>query len=175
MRIILPVMLIFMLLVLVIPGYAMIESAHHFDNLFHIALSLLTFSVLCMAGAQALLLAVQERLLRGRPRGGFLHQLPPLEVMESLLFKMIIAGFVLLSVLLGTSFYFFHAVLWTNQWLIHKTMLVLLAWVIFAVLLLGRYLRGWRGRKAIYGTLWGVLLLVVVYFGSKLMLQRLLG
>ena len=49
------------------------------------------------------------------------------------------------------------------------TVIVVVAWVIIGLLLLGRYLWGWRGRKAIYCTFSGVLLLLIVYFGSKLM------
>ncbi len=139
--------------------------------LLHVLLSGITFAVLVIAGFQAVLLAIQERWLRFASNGHFIQKLPPLITMEKLLFRTIIVGFVLLSVLLVTSFYAFHDLLWHNRLLLQKTILVLVAWVIFAVLLLGRFAWGWRGRKAIYGTFFGVLLLIVIYFGSQLMLE----
>jgi ABC-type uncharacterized transport system permease subunit len=139
--------------------------------LFHLILAVLTSAVLIMAGFQAVLLAVQERWLRFRPDARFVQKLPPLMVMEKLLFRTILVGFVLLTVMLASSLYVFHAELWHNVLLLPKTILALSAWVIFAVLLLGRYFLGWRGRKAIYGTLAGVLLLLIVYLGSQLLLM----
>ena len=57
--------------------------------------------------------------------------------------------------------------------LLQKTCLVLIAWFIFALLLFGRKQWGWRGRRAIYWTLCGVILLAVIYFGSRLLMQGL--
>lgn len=136
----------------------------------HIVLSIITSIVLCLAGFVALILAIQERLVRTRPGSAFIRRLPPLISMEKLLFQIIIVGFVLLNFLLITSIYYFHQWLMDNRLLWQKMILVFLAWVIFAALLGGRYFWGWRGRKAIYGTLCGVLLLIVVYFGSRLIL-----
>jgi ABC-type uncharacterized transport system permease subunit len=50
-----------------------------------------------------------------------------------------------------------------------------IAWVIFAVLLVGRRLYGWRGRVAVRLTLAGFVFLVLAYFGSKFVLEVLLG
>ena len=60
------------------------------------------------------------------------------------------------------------------QHLVHKTVLSLLAWVIFAILLWGRWSRGWRGRKAIRWTLGGFFTLMLAYFGTKLVLELIL-
>lgn len=137
----------------------------------HIVLSIITSVVLCLAGFVALILAIQERFVRTRPGSAFIRNLPPLITMEKLLFQIIIVGFVLLNFLLITSIYYFHQWLMDNRLLWQKMVLVFLAWIIFAALLAGRYFWGWRGRKAIYGTLCGVLLLIVVYFGSRLILE----
>ncbi len=165
-----PLAAISIVLVLFFPGHYIIDTVEQPDTLFHILLSILTFCVLCVAGLLALLLAVQEYLLRYKKLTGLLQKLLPLETMEVLLFQVVGLGFVLLSVLLVTSVYFYHAMLFQHILLMQKTLLVVLAWVIFAVLLIGRYRWGWRHRKAIYFTLIGVLLLFVVYFGSKFIL-----
>ena len=138
--------------------------------LFHILLGVLTFCVLCFAGLLAILLAIQEYCLRCKKLMRLMSQLPALESMENLLFQIIRWGFILLTLVLFTSFYFYHATLFAKKYLVQKTMLATTAWFVFAWLLLGRYLQGWSGRKAIYGTLFAVFLLVVSYYGSQYVL-----
>ncbi len=138
----------------------------------HILFSVLAYSLFALAAVQALLLAVQDRHLRNRHPGGFIRALPPLEVMEQLLFQMIATGFVLLSAALLTGILFLEDVF--AQHLVHKTTLSIAAWSIFGILLWGRGKFGWRGRKAIRWTLGGFLLLLLAYFGSKLVLEIIL-
>lgn len=163
-----PVAIVSIVLVLSFPSQFIMTTTANPGELFHIILSIVTFAILCVAGFQAFLLALQERTLRLNPEREFIHRLPPLVTMEKLLFQIITAGFVFLSILLVTSIYYFHAQLLQNILVFQKTTLVVFAWMIFAMLLSGRYLWGWRGRKAVYCTLYGVLLLLIVYFGSKL-------
>ncbi len=139
----------------------------------HILLSILAYSLLALAAVQAMLLAIQDRHLRNRHPGGFIRALPPLETMERLLFHMIGLGFILLSLSLLSGFLYLENML--SQHLVHKTVLSVIAWVVFAVLLSGRWRFGWRGRKAIYWTLAGFVLLMTAYLGSKLVLELILG
>ncbi len=168
-----PVAAISILLVLGFPHADIINTAAKPDTLFHILLSIVTFCVLCVAGLLAILLAVQDYVLRQKQGSWMIEKMPPLESLEKLLFQVISLGFVLLSVVMVTSMYFYHELLWNSRVLLQKTILVGAAWSIFAVLLLGRYCWRWRGRRAIYGTLGGVLLLFLAYFGSKLVLESL--
>ena len=164
-----PVAVLSILLVLGFPGRFMITANAKPHELVHIVLSIITSAVLSLAGLQAIVLALQEYMVRVRPGARFIRHLPPLVDMEKLLFQTILSGFVLLSLLSVVSVYYFHHILMRNSMIFQKTVLVMWAWVIFATLLLGRALWGWRGRKAVYGTLCGVLLLVFVYFGSQLL------
>jgi ABC-type uncharacterized transport system permease subunit len=61
------------------------------------------------------------------------------------------------------------------QHLAHKTILSILAWLVFAILLAGRWLAGWRGRTAIRWTLGGFISLMLAYFGSKFVLEVILA
>ncbi len=131
---------------------------------FHILTAVAAFSVLGMAALQTVLLRIQEGLLRRNYAGTLIQKLPPLETMERLLFQMIGLGFFLLTVVLCSSLYFFHHLLAPP--LLQKTILVIIIWCIFAVLLAGRCFFGWRGRKIVYYTFSGFILLTVVYFGS---------
>lgn len=139
----------------------------------HVLLSVAAYSVLGLATAQALVLSVQEHHLRTHQPGAFLRMLPPLQSMESLLFQLLGCGFVLLSLALATGWLFVEDLF--AQSLVHKTSLSVLAWVIFGVLLVGRWSAGWRGQTAIRWTLGGFATLALAYFGSKLVLELILA
>ncbi len=139
----------------------------------HIVLSVLAYSLLALASLQALVLAFQDYQLRNRHPGGLVRALPPLQVMEGLLFQMIGTGFALLSLALLSGIFFLEDIF--AQHLVHKTVLSIAAWLVFAVLLWGRRRFGWRGRMAIRWTLGGFVALMLAYFGSKLVLELLLG
>ena len=138
----------------------------------HILSSLLSFSLLNIAAAQALLLAAQEWQLRHKHPVPVLSALPPLQGMERLLFQLIASGLALLSVALLTGMAFVDNLF--AQHLAHKTVLSILAWLIFALLLAGRRYYGWRGRTAIRWTLGGFGILLLAYFGTKLVLELIL-
>ena len=61
------------------------------------------------------------------------------------------------------------------QHLVHKTALSLLALVLFGLLLAGRLFAGWRGKRAVYLYLWGFLILCLAYFGTRYILEEVLG
>lgn len=135
----------------------------------HIITSLLAYSVLSLGAIQSLILAYQDAHIRKHKLKGWVRKLPPLQHMENLLFQIIWVGFLLLSLSLFSGFMFLEDLF--AQHLIHKTVLSIAAWIIFAILLGGRQLAGWRGRMAIRWTLIGFILLMIAYFGSKLVLE----
>ncbi len=145
------------------PGQHLVATADDIKSLLHILLAVVTFSVLAFAGIQSIILALLDRHLRLKQQFSWLDRLPPLDAMETLLFQTIITGFVLLTLLLWSSFYFYHAAVWPE--LLSKTLVAVLAWIIFAVLILGHRLLGWRGKKALYCTSLGVSLVLLLYFG----------
>ncbi|HYW03840.1 MAG TPA: cytochrome c biogenesis protein CcsA [Gammaproteobacteria bacterium] len=147
------------------------HSDWHVDA--HILISVLAFSLLALAMAQAILLSVQERSLRHHQPGGFIRALPPLQSMEEVLFQLLWTGFVLLSLALATGLLFVHNLV--AQHLVDKTVLSFAAWLVFGILLFGRWRFGWRGRIAIRWTMGGGVALILAYFGSKFVLEMLLG
>ena len=138
----------------------------------HVLLSMLAYSLLTLGAVQSVLLAIQDHHLRSRQPGGFVRGLPPLQTMESLLFEMIGAGFVLLTFALLSGFAFLQNMF--AQHLVHKTVLSVLAWLVFGSLLIGRWRYGWRGQTAITWTLSGFVILILAYFGSKAVLEIML-
>ena len=113
----------------------------------HIVLSMGAAALLFAAAVTALLLLFLDRRLHTRRLVDLPSILPPIDALEKVMFRLIGAGFVLLSVALLTGFVFVTNLF--EQHLIHKTVLSLAAWVIFGILLMGRYRYGWRGRSAV--------------------------
>jgi len=131
----------------------------------HIVFSLFSFSVLTISAIQSILLFNQERHLRKAEIDGMTRALPSLHDSEKFLFQTITIGFILLSIALITGFLFLENMF--QQHVAHKTILSILAWVLFAVLLWGRWKFGWRGQMAVRWTLGGFAFLILAYLGSK--------
>ncbi|MCJ0825091.1 cytochrome c biogenesis protein CcsA [Luteimonas sp. 50] len=138
----------------------------------HAWCALLAYATLAIAALLALMLWLQERALRRHRFDRWLRALPPLTELESLLFRTIAAGFVLLTATLLTGVLFVEDLL--AQHLVHKTVLSVLSWLLFGGLLLGRWRYGWRGRVAVRWTLAAMALLVLAFFGSKFVLELVL-
>ncbi|MEP7098122.1 MAG: cytochrome c biogenesis protein CcsA [Dokdonella sp.] len=138
----------------------------------HVTVALLAFSVLSIAAVFAILLAIQERALRHRQFGVWLRAMPPLTLTETLLFRLIAAGFVLLTLTLLSGILFVDNLF--GQHLVHKTALSIVAWLVFGTLLWGRWRHGWRGSRAVNLTLTGMAILLLAFFGSKFVLEVIL-
>jgi ABC-type uncharacterized transport system permease subunit len=140
----------------------------------HLLISVLAYSLFTIAAVHAVLMAVVERRLHGHALSRLQGKLPPLLAMEALLFRIITVGFILLtlSILSGVMFSeeLFHKPLQFN----HKSLFALLSWGIYAALLGGRKIYGWRGRTAILWTLAGFAMLLLAYLGSKFVLEIIL-
>ncbi len=169
----LPMAALTLALMFAYPSHHVLKDESSWQLDLHILLSILAYSLLVIAALQAILLAIQDRQLRNRHPGGLIRALPPLQTMESLLFQLIGVGFTLLTMALLTGFFFLEDIF--AQHLVHKTVLSLIAWLVFATLLWGHWRFGWRGRTAIRWTLGGFGFLMLAYFGSKLVLELMLG
>lgn len=139
----------------------------------HLMLAVLAYAVLAVAVFQSLLVGWQEAQLRGRRQFALLRTLPPLQTMERLLFELLWIGLILLTLAIVSGFLFLENML--AQRVAHHTVLSIVSWVVFTILLWGRQRRGWRGRTAIRWTLGGFALLLLAYFGSKLVLEVILA
>jgi len=139
---------------------------------FHILTSIIAYSLLALAALQAILISIQNKLLHSHHPGGVIKMMPPLRNMEILLFEIIIVGFVALTIALGSGLIFLENMF--AQQLVHKTVLSILAWFVFLILLVGHWKLGWRGRIATRWTIGGFISLMLAYFGSKFVLEILL-
>ncbi|WP_428354352.1 cytochrome C assembly family protein [Methyloprofundus sp.] len=168
-----PVAALMLALDYIFPSTATIGQHYSLAMKMHILSSIIAFSLLTIAAFQALILALQNKQLKSHNPGRLMLSFPPLQAMESLLFQMISTGLLFLSVSLLSGFIFIEDLF--AQHLVHKTILSIVAWVIFSSLLIGRQLYGWRGKTAIRWTLYGFICLLLAYFGSKLVLELILN
>ncbi len=138
----------------------------------HAWMALLAYATLTVSALIAVCVWLQDRALRTRRFSPLSRHLPPLTLTEQLLFRLIAAGFVLLTLTILTGALFVEDMM--AQHLAHKTVLTLLSWLVFGVLLYGRWRHGWRGPRAVRFTLWGFGLLVLAFFGTKFVLELVL-
>lgn len=137
----------------------------------HFALGVGSYGLFGAAVLHATMLDAAERRLRAGGPGAARGQAMglPLLQLERLTFHFVEAGFAALTatLVLGMA----TTVQW--QWN-HKTVFSLLAWAVFAALIAGRRLRGWRGRRATRWLYAGAVLLLLGYAGSRFVMEVLL-
>ncbi|MBI5721780.1 MAG: cytochrome c biogenesis protein CcsA [Burkholderiales bacterium] len=146
----------------------------------HFALGVGSYGLFAAAVLHASLLDRAERRLRSGPAARAADGTVPTRTaapaglpllrLERLTFRFVEAGFVVLTLtlLLGV----FTAAQWRWD---HKSVFSLLAWGVFAALLIGRHRRGWRGRQATRWLYVGAALLLLAYVGSRFVLEVVLG
>jgi ABC-type uncharacterized transport system permease subunit len=172
---VLPVAAVCALLPVLFPAVRALPNTELAAFKVHLLISMLAYSLFTIASLHVLLMALLERRLRGGELPVALQKLPPLLTMETLLFRIITAGFVLLTLTLATGIVFSEELFGKAMRFNHKAVFGILSWLIFAALLGGRWLYGWRGRVAVRWTLTGFLMLVLAYVGSKFVLEVILG
>jgi ABC-type uncharacterized transport system permease subunit len=175
--ILLPVVYGFTALVVLLS--ALVPDMHimHYDIkptlLIHIGFALLAYACLSIAFLYALQLAYINLRLKEK-KASLLHSsLPPLMAVETILFKLLLVGTVLLTLSLISGFMFLDNMFAKEQ--AHKTVLSLMAWLIYGVILFGHAKFGWRGKPVISATIVGSILLTLSYFGSRFVREVLLG
>ncbi|MFZ6772047.1 cytochrome C assembly family protein [Undibacterium sp. SXout7W] len=147
----------------------------------HVGIALLAYSTLTIAAFHAVVMSIQDahlHKLRAKPQQSWMHaaidRLPALMTMEKVLFRLISFGFVLLTLTVLSGVVFSEQILGVAFKWDHKTILSLLSWILFAVLLAGRHWRGWRGKTVLSFTLSGFMTLLLAYVGSRFVLEVLL-
>ncbi|TVQ29568.1 MAG: hypothetical protein EA370_14910 [Wenzhouxiangella sp.] len=138
----------------------------------HVFSSLLAYSLLSIAAINAILVASQDYMLRHPRPLRQLELLPPLSTVETLMFRLILGGWLVLSMSLLTGLVYLDDLM--AQHLAHKTVLSILSWLLFGLLLGGRWWFGWRGRRAVNWALTAMVVLALAYFGSRLVLEMIL-
>ena len=143
----------------------------------HIAFGLIAYSFMLMSVVQAVLMSILNTRLKNHEvlhePEGIVATMPNLMMMERILFRVILACFVVLTLTILTGMvstvHYVDALLSFD----HKTVLTILSWVVFGVLLLGHRFLGWRSRKALMIFWVAVVLQVVAFLAYRFVLDVL--
>jgi len=141
----------------------------------HVAVALVSYALFLVAALQALVLMGLEKRLHRRLLDPGSAGMPPLLTLERFLFRLITAGFVLLTLTLGSGMLFTEQLFGKPITFTHKSVFSVLGWLTFGALVWGRWRYGWRGRVALRWIVAGTLFILLAYLGSKFVLEVLLG
>lgn len=149
----------------------------------HLLIAMMAYGLITVAALHAMLMTALDRQLHRpiqaaegrRLYARALESMPPLLVLEQLLFGLIWIGFGVLTLTVATGIQVSMQLDGRMLPMDHKTVFTLLSWVTFGVLLIGRHLRGWRGRTALRWTLTGFAFLLLSYTGSRFVLDVILN
>jgi ABC-type uncharacterized transport system permease subunit len=119
-------------------------------------------------------MSLVERRLHHAKMPKVLQNLPPLMTMETLLFRVIAVGFVLLTITVASGMLFAEKIFGHPLQFTHMTLFGLASWAVFAVLLWGHHVYGWRGHVAVRWTLSGFGFLILAYLGTQFVLEVVL-
>lgn len=139
----------------------------------HVLIALLSYGLLTVGAIVAVFALVQERRLQAAKLSPMNQLFAPLETTEKLLFSVAATGFAGLTLAIASGSTFVNDLM--EQHLAHKFGLSLLAWLVFGILLAGRFFRGWRGKRAVKLYLGGFALLFLAYFGNRFILEEILN
>lgn len=146
------------------------RSAYRPDALFllHTTISTLGMAILGVSFAMSVLYLLQDRALKTRKTLVLLERLPSLERCDQIGFRSLVFGFTLLTVGIGTGLAI-NTEVYQRLWVWGaKGTFPVLAWIVFAAILVARTALGFRGRKSAYLTITGFALGVLTVVGMTL-------
>lgn len=182
----LPFAAIICLLAATFPGSHLIAHDSQPALRSHLLLALAAYGLITIAAMQSMLMAAMDHHLhhprqlnvRSNPiKRAWVRMLdaqPSLLAQEQLLFRLIWIAFITLTLAVVSGGLISLAMTGKLLPFDHKTIFTLLSWVTFGILLLGRHLRGWRGRIALRYTLVGFAFVVLSYTGSRFVMEVIL-
>jgi len=169
-----PVALAAVLLQAVVPARHIVTYTAEPLFTLHFAIAMLAYALVIVATVHALVMLAEEKWLHRGVMPPFIRALPPLLEMEALLFRILLAAFILLTLTVLSGVFFSELLFNKPLTFTHKNVFAILSWLIFGALLAGHHLRGWRGRKAVRWTLAGFFMLLLAYVGSKFVFEIVL-
>lgn len=138
----------------------------------HISLSLLAYCVLIIATLYAVQFYFIDKRLKNRDIAIVQSHLPPLMQVERQLYQLLTIGTILLTLALGSGFLFLEGMF--AKEFIHKTVLSILAWLIFSGVTVGHHQFGWRGKSVVITIMFASGFVTLAYFGSRFIQEVIL-
>ncbi len=129
----------------------------------HIGANIVGLVAFALAFAASVAYILQERLLRRRQLSGVFQRLPSLDMLDAMGLRAVLVGFPLLTFgMITGTFWLLRSD--GSEFYVSQA-LGLVAWAIFASVIVLRVAAGWRGRKAALGTMMGFVFTLLVLAG----------
>jgi len=134
---------------------------------FHVSTAIFAYALFCVAFGAGLIMLIQDG------EGQRFAWLPSAEAADALAYKAVIAGFPLLALNLILGAYWANYA-WGHYWSWDpKETAALVTWLIYAVYLHARGIRGWRGKRVAWLLTLGFAATLFTYYGVSFFVPSL--
>ena len=139
-----------------------------FLHILFIFLGEASFALACGVG---LLYLLQERAIKSKRPGFFFRRLPSLDLLDTIGYVCILTGFTLMTIGLITGFVYAKTI-WGKFWSADpKEIWSVITWLLYAALLHGRLMIGWRGRRSAVMAIIGFAAVLFTFLGVNFLLE----
>ncbi|MFC3123367.1 cytochrome C assembly family protein [Agaribacter flavus] len=164
---------LFVFLNIVLPSTTNIDANMNAGMIAHISLSIIAFGLLSISALYALQLSYINYQLKHKRKTMLHSDLPPLLLVEDILYKLMLAGTIVLGTSLVSGFIFLPNMF--AEGYAHKTILSSVALLIFSVSLIFHRWQGLKARHAVVINVIGLSILALAYFGSRIVQEFIIG
>jgi len=126
----------------------------------HVLVNLIGVALFVLAGAAAILYLLQERRLKLKRPAGF--GLPPLDALDRAEHRFLLAGFPMLTIGVLSGTFWAKQLEFGTPDEVARIVFGYATWLLTGAVLLLRAAAGWRGRRAAYGTIAGLVCAMAV-------------
>jgi cytochrome c-type biogenesis protein CcsB len=136
----------------------------------HVALAFFGNAVFTVAFAVSVMYLIQERMVKSKKFSTLFYRMPSLNTLDSINYRCLTLGFPLMTMGIISGAMWANSA-WGGYWRWDpKETWALITWFLYAALLHGRLVVGWRGRRAAIFMIVGFCFLVFSYLGVGLLL-----
>jgi len=133
----------------------------------HACLIMLAYAAFFISFGAGVMYIIQERELRNKRFGTVFYKLPSLETCDSISFKSVAIGFILLTLGVAAGIVWSHArdgVYWHGAPI---ELFSVVTWIIYLIIIQSRLSAGWGGRNAAVATIIGFVLVLASLAGLR--------
>jgi len=141
------------------------QLSHSVALFVHVGAAALGTAALALSFALSLLYLASERQVKNKKPGRLFARLPSLDLLDRAGYRLVVWGFVFLSLAIATGSLVSRESTGTTLPLAPKQGFAILAWALFAALIQARLVAGWRGRRVAMLVVAGFVLLMGTYVG----------
>ncbi len=133
----------------------------------HFTFSFLTLAILSLSFALAIMFIIEEFQLKYKVLPKIFLKLPNLEFLEKIHARALSTGFILLSGVIITGAAWAKSVRGLYFFDDARQLWAVCAWLVYALFLHGRFAAGWRGRRGVFLSMIGFIIILFTFLGVR--------